>query len=116
MVQSLRSSKAVAWQQRVQRFAGAGMTLERFCKKEGVSVSSFYRWQRKVGEQPEIAGDDERTPAFRAVHVTSDATMAIQLAGGTRVAVPAANLDVVRAVLGEILRHDAKLGCEGSRC
>ena len=88
MVQSLRSSRAVAWQQRVRRFVGSGMTLERFCKEEGVSVSSFCRWRRKVGARPEATRDDEQTPTFRAV----------------------------RAVLGELLKHDAKHDRGESRC
>ena len=117
MVQSLRSRRAIAWQQRIQRFAGSGMTLERFCKEEGVSVSSFCRWRRSLAQQRTPASDDEQTSVFQAVRVTpTDAPVAIQLPGGTRVEVPTANLDAVRAVLGEILRHDAKLGRGGSRC
>ena len=117
MVQSLRSSRAVAWQQRVRRFAGSGMTLEGFCKEEGVSVSSFCRWRRKLGERPETTRDDEQTPTFRAVRVTPvDMPVAILLPGGSRVEVPAANLDVVRAVLGETLRHDAKRTRGKSQC
>jgi len=93
------------------------MTLERFCKEEGVSVSSFYRWRRKVGERQTSMPDDEQTPAFRAVRVTPAAALvSIQLPGGARIEVPTANLDVVRAVLGELLRHDAKLGRGKSRC
>ena len=117
MVQSLSCKKAIAWQGRVRRFAGSGMTLERFCKEEGVSVSSFYRWRSKVGERQTLMQDDEQTPAFRAVRVTpADAMVSIQLSGGARVEVPTANLNAVRAVLSELLRHDAKRVRGGSRC
>ena len=117
MVQSLSCRRAIAWQGRVQRFASSGMTLERFCKEEGVSASSFHRWRKRLAQRRTLTCDDEQTPAFRAVRVTpTDMPVAIQLPDGARVEVPTADLDVVRAVLGEILRHDAKRARGESRC
>jgi hypothetical protein len=37
-----------------------------------------------------------------------DLAVAILLPGGARLEVPTANLDVVRAVIGELLRHECK--------
>jgi hypothetical protein len=34
------------WRERLKRQAEGGMTVEAFCKEEGVSTSVFYRWQR----------------------------------------------------------------------
>lgn len=117
MVQSLSSGKAVAWQQRVRLFASSGMTLERFCKEEGVSASSFHRWRKRLAQRRTPTRDGEHAPTFKAVRVTpADTPVSIQLPGGARVEVPTANLDVVRAVLGEILRHDAKRVRGESRC
>ena len=109
MVQYLSSAKTVAWQRRVRRFQKAGMTVVGFCEAEGVSTASFYRWRKKLAAQPTSTRNDEHTPAFRAVRVTpAGAAVAIRLPGGARVEVPTANLDAVRAVLGELLRHDSK--------
>lgn len=117
MVQSLSSGKAVAWRRRVRRFERLGMTVEGFCKEEGVSASTFYRWRQKLDERPAPASDGDRAPTFQAVRVTPvDMAVAIQLPGGTKVEVPTANLDVMRAVLGELLQHDAKLDRGESRC
>jgi len=117
MVQFLSSGKTVAWQRRVRRFASSGMTVIRFCEEEGISTASFYRWRKKLAAQPASANDGEHAPTFQAVRVTTaDASLAIRLPGGARVEVPTANLDAMRAVLGELLRHDAKLRRGESRC
>jgi len=118
-----------AWRRRVGRFKRAGVTVERFCEREGVSQSSFYRWRKllsagprgrrggerrkskiggREGRKQTIGGSGGRPLAFQAVRLTSsEAAVAIQLPGGVRVEVPTANLDVVRAVLGELLRQGA---------
>ena len=109
MARSSHSSKAVTWQRRVRRFERSGMTVARFCEQEGVSTASFYRWRNRLAHQrPPTRGLDQ-TPAFQAVRVTrADAPVSIRLPGDVRVEVPAENLEAVRAVLGELLRADAR--------
>ena len=34
------------WRERLKRQVESGLTVEAFCKEEGVSTSVFYRWQR----------------------------------------------------------------------
>jgi hypothetical protein len=34
------------WRERLKRQPESGLTVEAFCKEEGVSTSMFYRWQR----------------------------------------------------------------------
>ena len=34
-----------AWRELVRRFDGAGVTVGEFCRREGVSKSSFQRWR-----------------------------------------------------------------------
>ncbi len=115
MARSSDSDKAVAWRRRVRRFERSGLTVARFCQQEGISKASFYRWRNKLAERRPPTRRRDQTPAFQAVHVATciptetraDAPLSIQLPGGVRVDVPAQNLDVVRAVLAELLRADA---------
>ncbi len=37
-----------AWHELLQRFDGAGMTVESFCRAEGVCRSSFNRWRARL--------------------------------------------------------------------
>ncbi len=113
MAQSSDSGKEVAWRRRVRRFQRSGLTVARFCRQEGISKASFYRWRNLLAERPTQDGD--QTPAFQAVRVTAcipaetgaDGPVSIQLPGGVRVEVPAQNLDAIRAVLAELLRANA---------
>ena len=36
-----------AWQELLERFDGAAMTVEEFCVREGLSRSSFTRWRSR---------------------------------------------------------------------
>ena len=126
MARSSDSLKAVAWRRRVRRFGCSGLTVVRFCKQEGVSTASFYRWRNRLAEQKvprrnagarRAANGGEQTPVFQPVRVTgAERPISIQLPGGVRVEVPAENLDAVRAVLEELLRQDAPFDRRGSRC
>jgi hypothetical protein len=103
------------------------MTVVRFCKQESVSTASFYRWRNRLGTRKPPARESDagtaattgvgQTPLFQPVRVTGAQTpISIQLPGGVRVEVPVENLDAVRAVLGELLRHDAAFDRGGSSC
>jgi len=48
------------WRALLDGFAGSGMTVSGFCEREGIAVSSFYRWQALLAS----AGGDE-VPAPR---------------------------------------------------
>jgi transposase len=37
------------WQQRLQRFASAGLSVADFCDQEEISTASFYAWKRRLG-------------------------------------------------------------------
>ena len=110
MARSSDLGKAVAWRRRVRRFERSGLTIARFCRQEGVSKASFYRWRKKLAQRPMQGGD--QTPTFQTVRVATriptqigtDVPVSIQLPGGVRIEVPTHNLDAVRAVLAELLR------------
>ena len=120
MARSSDSPKVVAWRQRVRRFGRSGLTVARFCEEEGVSTASFYRWRNRLAGQglPARNADARRSattgveqrPVFQPVRLTrAETPISIQLPGGVRVEMPTENLDAVRVVLGELLRHDATL-------
>lgn len=109
--------EVAVWRRRLRRFEKAGKTVVGFCEAEDVSTASFYRWRKKLTHRPGTTSDDEHTPTFQAVRVTPDNTpVSIRLPGGARVEVPTDAIDAVRAVLGELLQHEAKLVRGESRC
>jgi len=98
------------------RFASCGLTVQRFCARERVSVASFYAWRKRLKVSGgAVRGEGFLRPAFQSIEVvparnTSTPAVSLHLRNGTRIDVPALELDAIRAVLSEVLH----VGAEGS--
>jgi len=82
-----------------------------FCRKEGVSAVSFYRWRKRLAQRP---GPAEEVTGFRAVRVVGTngtlvaAGVAVQLPGGTQLRVPTSDPEGLRLVNATLARADAR--------
>lgn len=95
-----------AWRERLRRYERSGLTVTRFCEREGVSAPSFYQWRKRLASRPAAPGG-QSAPAFRQLLLaTSGGVMSIHLAGGARMELPAENLPLVRAVVAELLQAE----------
>lgn len=114
----LGSGKAAVWRERLRRYRGSGLTVAEFCRREQVSVPSFYQWRRRWGESASAAGSAgprsspsgalarrESAQAFQQVMLSGGSVVAIELPSGVRMELPAENLPVVRAVVCELLQR-----------
>jgi len=106
--------KHCEWSERIRRRRESGLTVAEFCEWEGVSVASFYNWQKKLrgttsrSQSAEFVTPEGRSQqslqkaSFLPVHVmqagttTSLATrIEIQLTNGVRVYVPISDFETV---------------------
>lgn len=63
------------WSEMLQRFDGAGVTVDEFCRREGVSKSSFARWRSMLAKAPsKPAGQPRGQP-----HATAMASRFVDL-------------------------------------
>lgn len=110
--------KHCEWAERIRRRRESGLTVAEFCEWEGVSVASFYNWQKK------LQGTNSRRPtaglvtpesrsqrsmqnaSFLPVRVTqAGATVApstrieIQLTNGVRIFVPISDSQTVESTV-----------------
>jgi putative transposase len=61
-----------AWRELFKRFDGAGLTVEAFCQREGLSRSSFNRWRSRLAMRTGaaaattvgVSGDRQRAAPF----------------------------------------------------
>ena len=101
MFQSETIGREGVWRRRLERFQKAGLSVARFCRREGVSVPSFYQWRKRLGA---VAGrtPGQRQPAepatflpvtLRAAHVE------VRLPNGVRVQLPAGDDVALRVVI-----------------
>ena len=128
-------TKFVVWRERLERFPRSGLTVVGFCVREGVSAASFYYWRKKMrleGRQRRVTDGHPLEPPgpiggrghFRRVAVVpavsgmagSVPAVCIQLPGGTRMEVGAADLDSLRAVVAEVMRADRGREAGVARC
>ena len=102
------------------RFHKSGLTVAEFCRRERVSVASFYHWRKRLA--PTVAPNSPRqrsrgsSPSIRAsnlfvpVNVTSSPMAEIEFPNGVRVRVPATNAEAIRAAVlagGDPFREDS---------
>src|SRR4051812_36976781 len=109
--------RAVVWGERLRRYERADQTVAEFCRQEGVSVPSFYQWRQRLappsmGQRPNRATrrHSQMAPAFQQVMLSGGAVVTVVLPSGARIEVPAQQVELVRAVMAELLQAEAASG------
>jgi transposase-like protein len=101
-------AKRREWRERLQRFAGSGMTIAAFCDQEGVSGPSFYQWRRKLARERHSAEGTARqgrparvleSQAFVPVQITQSAVVQMRLPNGVQLSLPASDAALVAAAI-----------------
>ena len=111
------------WRERLIRFQDSGLTIGAFCEREGVSVSSFHAWKRRLGIGKKAPSSRQLTSGrsgdealFVPVNVNpgvSAADVRIVLPGGAVVHVP---LQADERVLVLVIEAAARISQEGGAC
>lgn len=56
---------AVEWRALLSKFAGSGLDVKAFCRREGISAARFYRWRGALSATKDRGGDGPRlAPRF----------------------------------------------------
>jgi hypothetical protein len=126
------AGKLALWRGRFERFSRGDLAVEAFCARERVSVACFYYWRKKVGVFGRVTQGRrpmDRAGAFQPVTVVPLDTMRthsrsvaakpcvasrlsavpavrIELPCGTRIELASQDLEVVRTVVGMLVRSD----------
>jgi hypothetical protein len=105
------------WSERIRRRRASGLTVAEFCEWEGVSVASFYNWQKKLSGTESVKKTLElvtpgrssrslRKASFLPVHVMQAGTatapgtrIEIQFTNGIRVFVPMSDPETVENII-----------------
>ena len=95
--------KAAAWERRIARFSDSGLTVARFCVREGVSIATFHSRQRKIRDVSanEAAWSTPALPRahFDPVEVVSRQAVTIRFASGAVMEIPEDREDLVKAAV-----------------
>lgn len=60
----------IQWRELFDRFEDSAQTRERFCREQGIALSSFDRWRTKLREHPPTQPKISANPVF--VELSSD--------------------------------------------
>jgi hypothetical protein len=81
------------------------MTVAEFCRREDVSVASFYLWRRKLAETTiaeEATVKQSAGPTFIPVQVAAGANLQVVFPNGTRLTLPAHDHELVKLSIESI--------------
>lgn len=125
MAQGVDERKRREWAERLERRRASGLTVARFCAREGVSANTFYYWSKRLGSAAAARrGNPAGEVAERAAAAQADerrggaerprampagwAVVRFHLGGGVTVEVPAEALDVIRCLAESVARDGAQ--------
>jgi hypothetical protein len=114
-------ARAAQWRKRLERFGFSNVSVARFCRREGVSVASFYHWRKKLAVDADPSAVPQRTAhkpcAFQPVTVVpTTPPIAVHLPGGAHLEVSPSDLKALRVVVRELVRSGLALQEEGTSC
>jgi hypothetical protein len=111
------AAKWELWQRRLREFDRGHATVVEFCQRVGVSVATFYQWQRKLTPLARGALRKSATVAARTierpraadpihflpVEISASSQVEVLLPGGARVSIPSRDHDALRTVVAALL-------------
>lgn len=115
----LRGSNPVKWRQwteRLERFAKSGQTVSEFCRAEGISTPSFYKWRQRLAsvrrKQKKRQNRRGKSSAFKRLHVSPadvSSGVSVRLPDGIVVDL-GSDLQTIERIVAQVLNHRATGG------
>ena len=98
VTRSQDSVKAASWKQHFDRFQLSGLSVQRFCNLNKLSVHSFQYWAKRLGGARQPARSSSHVPSSGR-EVSSVSIVSIQFGHNVEIRIPADQLDTIKAVL-----------------
>ena len=112
MPRGVREQKRSQWRKRFQRFGLSKLTVAEFCRRERVSVPSFYAWRRKLTDaSPNGHVQRSTEPAsFIPVRVAPATGLQVEFPNGVRLTLPSSDLELVRMFIDTVAQAQTQQG------
>lgn len=102
MPRSAHVRKRSEWLDRLRRFRRVNLSVSEFCRREKVSVPSYYQWRRKLAEATSEVGAAGEPVTFIPVQVASSADLQVTFPNGARLTLPVHNCQHVQVFIESI--------------
>ena len=111
------SESASGWRGHLERQRRSGLSIVEYCRQEGIGVSTFYAWKRRLKVRPQVPSktrvgrnsnrsDARREPreckdegSFVRVPLAMRSTIEVRFSDGTLVSLPSDNLAALATTL-----------------
>jgi len=101
MSRGAQPHKRAQWLDRLRRFASSNLSVAEFCRREQVSVPSYYHWRRKLADVA-CDGGGRRGPAraaFLPVQVEHSVGLQASFPNGARLTLPVHDRDSLQTLV-----------------
>jgi hypothetical protein len=96
MSRSARVLKRSEWLDRLRRFDRSNLSVSEFCRRERVSLPSYYQWRRKLAAVASEVDAGGQPATFIPVQVAGRAELGVTFPNGARLTLPALDHKLVR--------------------
>ena len=112
MSRGASAQKRSQWRQRFRRFARSKLPVAEFCRRERVSVASFYRWRPKLADAASKGPTRRSPPAgpFVPVEVARATGLQVDFPNGVRLTLPVSEPELVRMSIETIAQARTRKG------
>lgn len=112
MSRSVRDEKRSRWRDRFRRFGRSKLTVAEFCRREGVSVPSFYEWRRKLADSSPNghARPSVERACFIPVQGAPTTGLQVEFPNGVRLTLPSSDQELVRMSIDTIAQARTQQG------
>ena len=92
------AQKRSQWRQRFRRFAQSKLPVAEFCRREQVSVPSFYQWRRKLAPSSSPSRSRRSGPraSFVPVQVATASGLQVRFPNGAQLTLAATDQELLR--------------------
>lgn len=102
MSRGAHAGKRSEWLDRLRRFRRSNLSVIEFCRREKVSVPSYYQWRRKLADAMSEVDAGEQPATFIPVQVAGSADLQVTFPNGARLTLPAHSRQHVQVFIESI--------------
>jgi hypothetical protein len=96
MSRAVHVRKRSEWLDRLRRFRRSNLSVSEFCRREKVSVPSYYHWRRELAKATSEVGAGAEPATFIPVRIASPTELQVIFPNGARLTLPALDHELVR--------------------
>ena len=102
--------KRSQWLDRLRRFGRSNLSVTEFCRREKVSVPSYYHWRRKLADTAFEHESNGEPATFLPVRIAGSAGLEASLPNGARVILSGLDRQLVRVIIESIAMAPTRRG------